>query len=348
MTHPKLHRITSSILLIELLLTTVRPALLHAAEAKAGVKSPPTVPTTATESSAAAKTPLAESLSGVAKEHYENARLLFHNGDHAGALLKFQLAYENSHDPRLLWNIAACEKQQRHYAKMTSLIEQYLHDGAALINESERSNAQIVLDTLKPFVGDLQLQVNEPAATVTVDDEKAGTTPVPTLRVDMGARKIRVYKEGFENWNGTQNITGGTSVSVTVELKQIRHVGTLQILLDGAYDVLIDGKRVGAGNWTGELPSGTHVVVIKGKGMLPYQSDVLITDKQTNSVRVSLRPDSTAAAPQSGGSNTWLWVTGGTLLAAGLATGAYFLFRPGDSRPVSPSGTMQGWPVQLP
>ncbi len=335
MAHPKSMRSISSILVIQLLFATSRPTLLQAAEPAASATS------------SASSTPLSESLSGVAKEHYENAKLLFENGDHAGALLKFQLAYDNSHDPRLLWNIAACEKQQRHYARMTLLIEQYLRDGGSLINETERSNAQIVLDTLKPFVGELQLQVNEPGATVKIDDVEAGTTPVPTLRVDMGTRKLRVSKSGFEDWNGTQNIAGGTTVSVAVELKAIRHVGTLQVLLDGAYEVFVDGKRVGVGNWTGELPSGTHAVVIQGKGMLPYHSDVLISDKQTNSVRVSLRPEPVSAAPHSS-NNTWLWVGGGTLLAAGLATGAYFLFRPSDKQAASPWGTMQSYPLQLP
>jgi hypothetical protein len=341
MAHSKFMQFTASMLLVELLLTTVRPALVYAAEAASKAASSPGAP-------APAAVPMSESLTGIAKEHYENGKLLFENGDHAGALLKFQLAYDNAHDPRLLWNIAACEKQQRHYAKMAMLIEQYLKAGNSVITDAERSNAEVVLDTLRPFVGELQLQVNEPGATVMVDDAKVGTTPLPTLRVDMGARKLRVSKEGFEDWTSTQNINGGATVSVPVELRPIRHVGALQVLLDGGYDVLVDGKRVGMGNWTGELPSGTHSLDIQGKGMLPYHSDVVINDKQTNSVRVSLRPEPATVAPQSHNNYTWLWAAGGTLLAGGLATGAYFLFRPGDKRPDSLPGTMPGGPVQLP
>ena len=201
---------------------------------------------------------------------------------------------------------------------------------------------------LKRFVGEIQLQVSESGATVMVDDEKVGTTPLPTLRVDMGARKLRVAKQGFDDWTGNQNINGGAAVSVTVELRPIRHVGSLQVLLDGAYDVLIDGQRVGLGNWTGELPSGTHTLDIQGKGMVPYHSDVLVSDKQTNSVRVSLRPEPAVVTPQSSSNYTWLWVAGGTLLTAGLASGAYFLFRPTYKRPDSQPGTMPGGPVQLP
>jgi hypothetical protein len=354
MAHPKTTRLITSVLLLELLCATTQPALSYAADVTAAAVAPapevaPPAPPVAPMAPGVAKTPLAESLTGAAKEHYENGRLLFDNRDFSGAALKFRLAYESSHDARLLWNVAACEKQLRHYAKMSLLLEQYLREGSSLISETERSNAQTVLETLQPFVGHVELTVNEPDATVTVDDEKVGTTPVPMFRVDMGARKIRVTKEGFEDWNSSQNVAGGTAISITAELKKVRHVGMLQILADGAYDVVVDGARVGVGSWSGELPSGMHTVDVRGKAMLPYQSDVVIVDKQKNTLRVSLRPEPAAAVAPSSGSHTWLWVAGGTLLAAGLATGAYFLLRPADTeRPASPSGTIQGWPVQLP
>ncbi len=347
MTDTKTCRFITPVLLLDLLCAPLHPNLAHAAEAAAGSASASTE--VAGAPAAVAGTSLSESLAGVAKEHYENARLLFENHDYAGALLKFQLSYDASHDARLLWNIAACEKQQRHYARMTVLIEQYLKDGGALVNETERSNAQTVLDTLQPFVGQLEFKVNEPDAALYVDDEKVGTSPVSVVRVDMGTRKIRVTKDGFDDWYSTQNVVGGTTVPVAVELKKVHHAGTLRIVTDGAYDVLVDGARVGVGNWSGELPSGTHTLDVRGNGMLPYQSEVVVTDKQTNLVRVTLRPEPVVAASQSSGSHTWLWVAGGTLLAAGLATGADFVFRPSDpGRPPPVGGTMRPWYVQLP
>jgi hypothetical protein len=332
MAYLKLYRTITPVLLLGLLSATLRPTLLYAAE----VSVAPSI------------TPLSQSLSGAAKEHYDNARLLFDNGDFAGALLKFRLAYESSRDARLLWNVAACEKQQRHYAMASALIEQYLREGGSVISETERSNAQTVLDTLQPFVGQLELQVNEPGAVVYIDDIRAGETPLPRLRLDMGNRKLRVAKDGFEDWSINQNVTGGAAVVVRVELIQARHVGALQVLTEGSYEVSVDGARVGIGNWSGELPSGTHRLNVRSKGMLPYEADVVVTDKQTNSVRVALRPETTPVAAESSG-NTWLWIAGGAVLAAGLVTGGYFLFRSGDpERPAPQAGTMQPGYFQLP
>src|SRR6187399_1311780 len=61
---------------------------------------------------------LSDVLTGEAKTHYDIARILYRDGDHAGALAKFRRAYEISHDVRLLWNMAACEKNLRHYVKV--------------------------------------------------------------------------------------------------------------------------------------------------------------------------------------------------------------------------------------
>ena len=61
---------------------------------------------------------LSESLSGAAKAEYDAGKLLYQDGDYAGAQLKFRAAYETSKDPRLLWNMAAAEKNLRHYAQV--------------------------------------------------------------------------------------------------------------------------------------------------------------------------------------------------------------------------------------
>lgn len=347
MAYLKKCRFIAPVLMCELLWSTVHPTLLHAAEAASAMVPAPVKTSGASEQVNGSKTlSLEESLTGVAKQHFRDAWRLNEIQDYAGASLKFRLAYDESKDARLLWNIAACEKGLRHYAKMTLLIEQYLREGSPLIGEKDLSDAQTVLDEIRTLVAQLELTINEPAATVFVDDEKVDATPGSKLRVDMGPRKIRVSKVGFEDWSTVQNVLGGTTVPVTVELKKVRHVGTLRIQADGAYDVLVDGTRVGIGNWTGELPSGAHTLDVRGKGMLPYQSDVVVTDEQMNLVRVSLRPETAANAQNS---NTWLWVTGGTLLAAGLVTGGYFLLRPGETvHATMIAGTMQPGTINLP
>src|SRR5215472_3221816 len=70
--------------------------------------------------------PLTRSLRGEALAEYEGGRALFKEGEFAGALARFRRASELSSDPRLLWDMAACEQKLGHIAKMATLIDRYL------------------------------------------------------------------------------------------------------------------------------------------------------------------------------------------------------------------------------
>src|SRR4051812_25337068 len=72
---------------------------------------------------ATAAKPLSESLSGMAKAEYEAGKILYADKDYANAIVKFQHAFEISHEPRLLWNVAVCEKNLRRYARMLAAIQ---------------------------------------------------------------------------------------------------------------------------------------------------------------------------------------------------------------------------------
>src|SRR4051812_12715849 len=69
---------------------------------------PSAAPTTA-PSAAPAPPSLGDTLTGQARTEYDLGKILYRDGDFAAALVKFQKAYEISSEPRLLWNVAACE-----------------------------------------------------------------------------------------------------------------------------------------------------------------------------------------------------------------------------------------------
>ena len=81
---------------------------------------------------------LGDALTGPAKEDYDSGRVLFENHDFAGALVKFQHAFELSSDARLLWNMGACEKNLHHYARVLTLVERFLREGGARITPAQR------------------------------------------------------------------------------------------------------------------------------------------------------------------------------------------------------------------
>lgn len=285
---------------------------------------------------------LSESLTGTAKDDYESARVLYTAGDFPGAGIKFQSAYDASHDPRLLWNLAAVEKSLRHYARVEALLDRYLKEGGDSVSEADRAQALGVLDTVRGLIADVTVTVDQANATVSVDGVSVGTTPLATpLRLDLGARLIRVQKDGFKPFESTQTIAGPGALTVSAKLEPIVHEGRLRVLAQSDAAIRLDGKLVGTGTWEAIVPSGSHTLVVTAPGRKRYVSELSVADEQTNVVRVELEREHVPVIAQPKADHTWLWVGGGIIAAAGLGVGTYFLAKPEAKGPPAPTpGTL--------
>ena len=284
--------------------------------------------------------PLAESLTGMAKAEYEAGRILYADKDFGNAIVKFQHAFELSNDPRLLWNVAVCQKNLRRYAKMLETIRRYRKEAAAMLTDADRNNAAEIIKTVETFVSALKLRANEDGAEVFVDDEKVGTTPIAEpIFVDVGNRKIRLKKPGFKDFVVTREIPGGGELTLDAQIEKEIHRGRLQVNAGENDLISVDSKPIGKGKWEGTLPSGGHTLRVTAQGMAAYQSEVVIQDDQLRRVDVTLNPlpkDTT---------KTVLWIVGGAALAAGAAVGGAFLFKP-SQQPAIPGNLAPGT-VQL-
>ncbi|MCA9597230.1 MAG: PEGA domain-containing protein [Myxococcales bacterium] len=306
-------------------------------------------PPAAKAEEAATPAPLAESLTGDAKSEYEAGRILYQDGDYAGAKLKFERAYDLSKDARLLWNVAAAEKNLRHYSKVIRALERYLAEGGDTISDEDRADAERLIQTVSEFVTKVRFDVNEPGATVTVDADDVGQTPIadPVL-VDMGRRTIKATKTGFKDASVKQDLPGGEEVTIKLKLEAIVHEGRVRVLAGVGDTIAIDGKVVGKNTWQGKLDSGVHTLSVTGKGKRPYQGDIIVQDDQLTSTNIALEPIAPPPAAAKDDGIAWPWFVGGAALAAGLGVGAYLLFKPDDeTAPPTVPGTLDPGTVQL-
>jgi hypothetical protein len=231
--------------------------------------------------------PLAQTLTGSAKADYDAAKLLFGDGDFAGARIKFQSAYDTAKDARLLWNIATCQKAERHYAKVVALLKRYEDEGGALLTPADVKEAQDLILALEPFTVKVTFKVSEDAAEVSVDGELVGTTPLPPVVVDIGERRVRVTKEGFVPFEKAFPV-GGAEATIDARLEKVIHEGRIVVNAPAGAAVFLDDKQVGVGKVDETVASGGHQVRIVGPGMRPYASEVVILDKETRTLDVSL------------------------------------------------------------
>jgi hypothetical protein len=281
---------------------------------------------------------LADALTGPAKTEYDLGKILYRDGDFAGAVVKFSHAHELASDPRLLWNIAACEKNLRRYARVLKLLERYKTEGKDVLTEADQQEAQGLIDAIKPFISTVTIVANEPDAEVSIDGQSVGKTPLgEPLKVDMGSRLFKVTKPGFGEQTRTEKLAGASATTLEFQLTREVHEGRV-IVTAGPKDIIaIDGKVVGTGRYEGVLPSGGHTLRVTAEGMRAYQSELLIKDNDRRTVGVTLEKEKGSATP-------WLLAGGGVLVAAGAVVGGYFLFKPDEK--VTP-GTIAPGSIQV-
>ncbi|HYQ14643.1 MAG TPA: PEGA domain-containing protein [Polyangiaceae bacterium] len=283
--------------------------------------------------------PLAETLSGEAHDAYESAKLLLQNHDALGAIAKFQRAYALSSDARLLWNIAVCEKELRHYAAASRLVTRYLNEGGALLSEESRNNAAATDRALRAFYSEVTLEGAPSGAHVSVDGQALGDAPLAApLAVDLGERQLTVELEGYEPFSRRLQVPGVTPITVQVALTRRKQTATLGILTGQADAVIsLDGKVVASDHFQASLPAGRHAVRVTAQHKQTYETSVELAPGSSRTLQIALRD---VARP------IWPWVAGGAALLVGATVGGYFLFRKDDAPGAVPHGELGN--VQLP
>ncbi|MDP8998801.1 MAG: PEGA domain-containing protein [Myxococcota bacterium] len=276
---------------------------------------------------------LSESLHGPAKDTYESGKLLAANRDFAGALSKFRQAYEISNDPRLLYDMAVCEKDLQHYARMQVLLRRYQREAGTRLSPEERAMVDDALAASSHLVATVTLTATQDGATVRVDGEPAGTTPLARpLALDLGNHTLVVEKSGFETSERTIDALGGAESAIAVTLRPQTLVARLLLTTEDEATVTIDGTVVGKGRFEGPLASGGHEVRVTESGKTAYQTHVELRVGEMRTMEVTLQGERSAAI--------WPWVVGGVAVAAGAAVGGYFLFRPQEQTTAVPPGAL--------
>lgn len=238
---------------------------------------------------AAASQSLSQSLVGAAKADFDAAKTLATDGDYATALIKFQSAYEASKDPRLLWNVAFCHKNLRHYAKVLFTLQRYINEGATTLGANDKREAQDLIVLIEPFTTRANLNVSEREANVYVDDELVGSSPLAApVVLDIGERHLRVVKEGYYTLEKTLPIGGNSEVTVNLVLEQEVHEGRLVVNAPTSATIILDGKPMATGKLNQSIVSGEHQIQVTAPGLRPFLTEVVIQDKETRSLDVVL------------------------------------------------------------
>ncbi len=281
-------RARRSAIVVGIMFACCQSSSATAQTAKAPPKKAPAVAPAAP--AAPAPRSLADVLPPDLKNEYEAGKVLFEDRDYTTALLKFQDIYGKTKETRLLWNIAACLKNLRHYAKALDALRQFIDRGDKLAPQ-ELKDARDVMGAIEPFTTSVTFKVSEADAEVSLDDEMIGRSPLPqALVLDIGMRRLRAKKAGFRLFDKEIAIGGAKDATVDVTLE--KSGGHLELAVAQDASVTLDDKPVGQGPLLRlDLSVGGHALVISAPKMHPYQGDVTIEDGQTRTLAIKLEPD---------------------------------------------------------
>jgi hypothetical protein len=281
--------------------------------------------------------PLAATLQGTARDAYGSARLLFKQGDFAGAANKYEQAYGLSKDPRLLFDMAICEKNLRAYARMQGLLEQYKREGIADMSADDRATVDGALAAVKNLVGTLTLTVDARGASVTVDGQSVGTTPLAGhVVLDLGKHVLVVQGTGMQAVTREVSVVGGADTALTLTIKPEGRTAHVIVAAEPDAMITLDGNSTSKARFDAQVAAGTHEIRVTEDGKVPYEADVDLKAGETRTLQVTLTSESHPTI--------WPWIVGGAVVAAGAAVGGYFLFRPSDQTlpvPTGASGAVQ-------
>ncbi len=229
-------------------------------------------------------------LSGDAKAAFNEARLLFAKQDFAAARQRYQAAYDLSKEPRVLYNVAVCLKEEGKYAKAIRVLQQSVVQGSKASREYVERVADTI-DTLSPLVATVTVEGLEPGMTLEVDKEVVAPTPQGKFLVDAGTRVIVVRKTGFAAQSFTRDFPAGERFAFAAALAPLP--ASLTVVAGGARDasVLLDGRVVGLAPATLSVAPGAHEVVVRAPGYREVRRNIELSSDQENKLDVTLERD---------------------------------------------------------
>ena len=260
--------------------TLVAPSLMLASESAALAQH-------------AKKKTLREQLPPDAQKHWDTALALYQRSQWDGARTSFNAAYEASKNPRVLFNVAVCEKNLGRYARAIEVFRKELADGKGQLSTEEDADVKAQIQGLEQFVAQLTIDVNESGADIYVDDNKVGTSPLPgPISVQLGERHLRATKAGFADARENIELKGGSSGRATLKLAPTTKTSLVNVSVIGPTNavVKIDGKEVGNSPYKGQVgvSAEPHQFSAEAPGFVPATQSAVVRENEALNLTLQL------------------------------------------------------------
>jgi hypothetical protein len=154
-----------------------------------------------------------------AENHFRRGVALYKEGDATGALVEFKRTYELAPNFHILFNLGQTYFQLQHYADALRTLQEFLAEGGTQIAPERRASVEADIQQLQARVGQVDVKVSPDGATIFVDDELLGTSPLALpVVVSVGRRKFSVTKPGLPPQERFLEVASGDHATLSFDL----------------------------------------------------------------------------------------------------------------------------------
>lgn len=171
------------------------------------------------------ETPNAPEISSAAERFFEEGLVALQREDYATALVAFERARVLEERPILLFNIAMCRRALLQYPEALVAFRQFLVLAGSEVSDERRQQVRSLIEQMERDLARVVLRVDQDGATVLLDGERVGTTPlVHLLELGPGSHLLEVRRDGFRDAQLPFDVMAGESKELVVALEPLTPV----------------------------------------------------------------------------------------------------------------------------
>ncbi|MFO0744993.1 MAG: PEGA domain-containing protein [Myxococcota bacterium] len=120
-----------------------------------------------------------------------------------------------------------------------------------------------VAQTGTPTTSSVRVAASRPGGTVRVDNGEAKPLPADLQNLEPGTHVFTVHIDGFADWVKTVSLKPGANEEIVAQVEQAGRIEVRTKDGKSTGQVFVDGKPIGTTPFIGDLPAGTHQLLVQ-------------------------------------------------------------------------------------
>ncbi len=165
-----------------------------------------------------------------AKTHFQNGFSMMELEDFAGAAVEFEASVAKFPTKNAMFNLGMCLKAMHKYPRALQVFRNILTQFGGDLDSEMQSEVRKNIASINKMIAQMEVNTNIPGASVLVDGEVVGTTPLgQPLVIGAGEHRIRVSLVGYEDIEKTVAVVSQTHQIVEFTMKPTAGGGVVAV-----------------------------------------------------------------------------------------------------------------------